>query len=296
MKPKSILLYIFFFLAAFFVFASLLFPGKEAATYLSQSFKSKNLQLSIDTVKPVFPFKLKLEKIKLFIGQEIEGQDINQRTQIVPESFEISFSPASIFNEKKSIQFESDFYQGSVKGHLRLNSMDPFMFSDADAVMAGVKISDFKYTTKIADITLGCELNGEYKQTESGDKTDSGRGILLVRHFSAKMKNSLFNHLSLPQVDFSEIKLEFIQHPQRVTIEQCTARGPIINVKLKGQMEIVFPVQKSRLNLTGVIQPDSPYLAKFANMAAIKSVAKNIQKDGIKFTINGLLENPKIGI
>ncbi len=44
-------------MAAFFVFASLLFPSKEVAAYLSQSLKSKNLQLSIDTVKPVFPFK-----------------------------------------------------------------------------------------------------------------------------------------------------------------------------------------------------------------------------------------------
>ncbi len=295
MKPKSILLYILFFMTAFFVFAALLFPGKEAATYLSHSLKSKNLQLSIDNIKPVFLFKLKFEKIKIFMGQEIEGLDKNQGVQIVPDSFKVSFSPVSIFKEKK-IQFESDFYQGSVKGHFRLNSIDPFLFSDAEAVMAGVKITDFRYATDLADITLGCELNGEFKETKSGDKTDFSRGSLLIRHFSAKMKRSLFNRLSLPQVDFSEIKLEFIQHPQRVMIEQCTARGPIINVKLKGQIEIVFPVQKSRLALTGVIQPDSPYLAKFANMAAIKSVTKNIQKDGIKFTINGLLGNPKIGI
>ena len=296
MKPKSILFYILFFMAAVFVFAFLLFPGKEVAAYLSQSLKSKNLQLRIDTVKPVFPFKLKFENTKFFIGQEIEGLGINQGTQIVPDSFTVSFSPVSIFKEEKKIQFESEFYQGSVNGRLRLNSMDPFSFSDAEALMAGVKISDFRYTTDLADITLACELNGEYKETESGDKKASGRGSLLIQHFSAKMKDSLFNRLSLPQVDFSEIKIDFIQDPKIVTIEQFAGKGPIINVKLKGQIEIVFPVQKSRLNLTGVIQPDSPYLAKFVNMTPLRSMVKNIKKEGIKFTIKGLLENPEIGI
>lgn len=143
------------------------------ATYLSHALKTQNWGISIDNIKPALPFKLKFENTKLLIGQ-----DINQRTQIVAESFTVFLDPVSIFKNKKQIKIQSDFYQGSVKG----------------------------------------------------------------------------------------------------------------------QIEIIFPVEKSSLDLTGVILPDSTYLTKFANMADINPVIRSIQKNGIIFTIKGTFENPKIGI
>jgi type II secretion system protein N len=295
MKLKSILLYILFFSASSLVFVFLLFPRAEFANYLSYALKRQNLVVTIDNVKPAIPFTLKFENTKFLLGQNI-NQNTNQGIHIVPQSFEVLLDPVSIFKDKKQIKFQSGFYQGFINGHLFLNSFDPLAFSNVTASMSGVKISGFAYKTDLADITLGCELNGEYKQTRAGDKKDFGNGRMLISNFSAQMKDSLFNNLHLPVVDFSEITLEFIQHPKRITLTQCTAKGSIINVKLKGSMDIIFPVQKTRLNLTGVIQPDSPYLAKFVNMAVIKSVVKNIKKNGIIFTIKGTLENPEIGI
>jgi len=254
---------------------------------LSQPLKGQNWQLRIGRVKPSIPLKLKLENSKLLIGQD---------TQIVPDSFDVSFAPMAIFKGKKIIKFQSYFPQGSVKGHLLLKRIDPFLFSDAKAVMSGVKISNFKYKTKLADITMGCELNGDCRQAAARDKKDSWQGKILIHNFSAQMKNSLFNILNLPIVDFFEINSEFVKNRKKITVQKCLAKGTIINVKLKGQVDIVFPLQKSRLNFTGVILRDSPYLAKFANLASIQAVAKNIQKDGIKFYIKGTLKNPKIGL
>ena len=52
----------------------------------------------------------------------------------------------------------------------------------------------------------------------------------------------------------------------------------------------------ARLDLTGIILQDSPYLAKFANIAAVRAVAGNILKNGIQFKVTGTLANPKISI
>lgn len=291
MKPKSILFYILFFIVTSSGFVFLLFPGKEFAVYLSQVVKNQNLDLRIDNVKPAFPFTLGFGNTTLLLGR-----DMDKGMQIVPQFFQVFLDPFSIFKEEKQIKFQSGFSPGSLKGHLLLNSLDPFLFSRVTASMSGVKIIDFRYKTDLADITLDCELNGEYIQAGAGDNKVLGKGSMLIQKFSAEMKDSLFIVLNLPVVDFSEITLEFTQHPKRLTLNRCIARGPIINVKLKGEIDILFPVQKTRLNLSGVILPDSPYLAKFVNYSAIKSVAGNSKKDGIIFTIKGTLENPEMGI
>lgn len=289
MKLKSVLFYFFFFIAAGFIFIFILFPQKQVAAYLSYSLtdSDSNIRVSIDNVKLGFPFKLKFENTKLLLGRD---------TQIIPESFDVFLDLASIFNEEKQIRIQSGFYQGSIKGGLRLDSINPLLFSDIKFFMSGVKISNVGYKTDLADIDLSCELSGEYKQLGVVDKKDSGHGTIHIRNVFAKMNHSLFNTLNLPVIDFSDIELEFTQQLKAVTLIQCTAKGPSINVKLKGNIDIVFPVQESRLNLTGAILPDSPYLAKFVNMAALKAKVKNISKDGIKFNINGTLKNPKIGI
>ena len=289
MKLKPLLLYILFFMVVCIVFIFLLFPQREVSAYLSRSVTDSNpdIQVSIDTVRPGFPFKLKFDNTRLVLGKNM---------QIVPDSFGVSLDIFSIFNNEKHIKIVSDFYQGSVKGRLRLDNTNFLLFSVPELSMSGVKISDFKYNTDLADIALSCELNGEYKQIEAADKADSGQGTLHIRNFSAKMNQSLFNTLNLPVIDFSDIELEFTRHLKEITLTQCTAKGSIIYLKLKGNIGIVFPVEEIRLNLTGVILPDSPYLAKFVNSAALKAVIKNMSKDGIKFNIKGTLKDPKIGI
>jgi len=289
MKLKPILLYFLFFIAAIVIFLFLLFPERRVAGSLSRSLTTvnPNVRVSIDKVKPGLPFKLVFENTKLLL---------NQTTQIVPESFEVFLGPAFIFNTKKPIAFQSDIYQGSVNGSLRLDNMDPFLFSRAELFMSKVEINDFRYKTGLADITLGCEVSGNYKQLETSGEKKSGQGTILCKNFKAKMKNSLFNTLKLPVVDFTDIKLEFTQSEKRVIITQCLARGSIINVKFKGSMEMMSPLQNTKLDLTGMILPDSPYLAKFANTASIKAVVKNISKQGIGFNIKGTLKHPEIGI
>jgi type II secretion system protein N len=289
MKLKPVMLYILFFIAVFIVFVFILFPQKQVAAYLSRSLTDQDstIRLTIDNVRPGFPFKLKFENTKIMLGRN---------TQIIPDSFDVFFDISSILNKDKYIKITSGVYQGSVKGRLRLDSTHPFLFSAPQFFMSGIKINDFRYKTDLADIVLSCELGGEYNQIEAEDKTDSGQGKIHIRNFSAKMNQSLFNMLNLPVIDFSDIELEFTQRLKSVTVIQCTAKGPSVNIKLKGNIDIAFPVQESRLNLTGTILPDSPYLAKFVNVPALKAMAKSISKHGIKFNIKGTLKNPKIGI
>ena len=288
MKIKPVLLYILFFMAALLLFIFLLFPQKDAAGYISNFLDEHNskLQFSCERVKLKLPLKLSLENPKLLINKQIE---------VEPESFEIKLNPALFFKKQKKIVFQSDLYQGTLNGIIDLKGFDPFLFSKADLFISKVKIDHLSYKTDLAGIILGCLLNGEYKYSEiSGEK--KGTGKLVIKDFSAEMENSLFNTLHMPVVDFSEVQIEFEQQSNIITVKQCIARGSVMNLKLKGKIDIVLPLNKVRLDLTGIMLQDSPYLAKFANIAAVRAVAGNILKNGIKFNITGTLNNPKITI
>ncbi|MDA3917903.1 MAG: type II secretion system protein GspN [Deltaproteobacteria bacterium] len=288
MKIKPVLLYILFFMAAFLLFIYILFPQKDAAGYISGLLDENNskLQFSCERVKLKLPLKLSMENPKFLINKQIH---------VEPELFEIKLSPALFFKKHKQIVFQSDLYKGSLNGVIDLKSFDSFLLSKADVFISKVKIDNFGYKTDLADIILGCVLNGEYKYSEISGKK-GGNGKIIINDFYAKMENSFFNTLHLPVVDFSEVKIEFEQQSNVITIRQCTARGSVINLKLKGRIDIVSPLYMARLDLTGVILQDSPYLAKFANIAVVRAVEGNILQNGIKFDLTGTLNNPKISI
>lgn len=288
MKIKPVLFYILFFMAALLFFIYILFPQKDAAGYISGLLDENNskLQFSCESVKLKLPLKLSMENPKFLINKQIH---------VEPELFEIKLNPALFFKKNKEIVFQSDLYQGSLNGVIDLKSFDSFLLSKADVFISKVKIDNFGYKTDLADIILGCVFNGEYSYSEISEKK-KGNGKLVIKDFYAKMENSLFNTLHLPVVDFSEIKIEFEQQSNVITIKQCAARGSVINLKLKGRIDIVSPLNMARLDLTGVILQDSPYLAKFANIASVRAVGGNILQDGIKFNLTGTLNNPKISI
>ncbi len=263
MKLKFILLYFFIFAAAFFLFGFLLFPNQKVAAYLSSVLTNSNLKVKIDSVKPRLPIGLKFENIKFLLDQD---------TEIIQESFKVFLVLTSIFKEKKQIKFQSDLYQGKIKGGLHINSFDPFLFSFAKLFISSVKINDFKFKTDFTDIILNCNFSGEYKKNK--DKKDSGNGMIDIHKLSLRTKN-LFPFIKIPEIDFSDIELEFEQNQKKITITKCIAKGSIFNVELKGSIDFVLPVKKSRLNITGRILPDSPYLMKPKNMIILKSVYNN---------------------
>lgn len=293
MKFKSLILYSLFFIAALFALVYLLFPQKDAAQFLSDYLNKNNakLELICDSVKLKMPLKFSLENPKILIDKNI---------QLEPGLVEIKLNPSLFFSKSKKIVFQSDLYQGSVKGVFDVKNFEPLLFSRAELLISKVKIDNFRYNTDLADIILGCVINGEYQYNEEIDKKKIGNGTFIIKDFSAKVTNTFLNALNLSLVDFKEIKLEFEQQTNNiVNITQCIARGPVINLKLKGKLINItafLPLSNVELDLEGIVLQDSPYFAGFANTVAVKVVADNILKNGIKFNLKGTLSEPEISI
>jgi len=287
MKLKPLLLYILFFIAVIPLFIYVLFPQKDAAIFLSNSFgqNNPNFEFFCEKVKVKFPFKLDIENSKFIINKTIEFK---------PESFEINLIPTLFLHKSKKIVFQSNVNQGLLKGSINLHDDDSLNFSKADLFISDIKIINFKYKTDIADVVLGCIINGEYDYNEDNGIKE-GNGNLIISDVTAKMEDSQLNELNLPLIDFSKINIDFYHQDNEINISHFIARGSVINLELNGKI-VIFDDNNVKLDLKGVVLQDSPYLAKFSNTAFIKAVADNILKKGIKFTIKGTLKNPKLSI
>ncbi len=289
MNPKLVLFYILFSMAAFIFFVFLLFPGKKVAAYLSGAVTKPDamVQVTMDDAELYPPLRLTLDKIRFTLPPDII---------IKPTSFAVSLSPVVFFENEKTISFQSKLFQGTIHGSLKFTHLDPLTASAAHIIFSDIKTASFIYKTTLADITLSSEISGEYIFSGQENEKKQGQGTIFFRNVSAVMENSLFNRLNLPAVDFSLVEAGYEQTGNTLTITNCIAKGSIVHIKLTGDIHLGFPLKESRLDLTGRVLPESPYLAAFANNAAIRSAAKNISKDGIKFGISGTVMQPKIEI
>ncbi len=287
MKRRLIVFYFIFFLLSLFVFALILFPGKETATHLASLLTARysSLQIDIQSVRPQFPLGLKLDNPRVIL---------NGKTPVETNLLEISFDLSSLFRKQKKLKIKSGFYEGTLKGSMNLNETGVALFSDITLLFSGVKINDFKYKTDLADIILDMEIDGKYSDSEAGGG-GAGKGTVHIKNFSAMMKDSLFNILGFPSVDFSSIQIEFIQVKNKVTLTRCIAKGSIINIQLTGDLAFDSSLETIKLNLKGMILPDSAQLNLFARSGPGSAAGKQ-GNGGIKFKISGTLEKPQIGL
>ncbi|WP_022663775.1 type II secretion system protein GspN [Desulfospira joergensenii] len=303
MNRKTVLIYLLIFILAFIGFAFVCFPGREAGIRLTEMLKSRrtDLQFAVGSVKPALPLGLSFQDTIISLNKELK---------IVPDGVKIGFSPMSLFRSEKKLTVRAELNRGLVKGNLKVKSLDPLKISESEFFLEKININGFKYHSPLAEVTLSCDLSGEYHEDLVDDPPGSpakplkgkagrknpGHGTLVMENFSAHMENSWLNMINFPEIDFSSLTIEFVRYPQRLVITRCAGRGSMLNLRLKGDIRLASSAQKTRLNLTGKILPDSPYLARFANQAAIRSRAGNISRNGIEFYIKGTLENPRIGI
>lgn len=289
MKIKLVLFYLLFSMAAFVLFVFVLFPGKKVAAYLSDTVTRPDamVQVHMEDADLYPPLRVFFDNPRFSLGPDLT---------IIPQTFGISLSVPAFFENEKNISFQSKIFQGTATGSFRVTHLDPLSVSDAQITISDIKITQFFYQTDLADITVSGEMNGQYTFWGQEDKQQQGKGTLVIQNVSAVMENSLFNRLKLPLIDFSRVEAAYTQAGKTITITNCIAKGSILHIKLTGDIQTGFPLKESRLNLMGVVLPESPYLAVLADNAAIKAAVKNISRDGITFGLSGTLMRPKIEI
>lgn len=293
MTFRTVFLYLCIFAGSVLLFVFLLFPANEMGQFLFASVEKKYPEITISCDQATLKFPLKL-------GFENAVFNLNRSLTISPETLTLQLPLTAILNRTKTVRVKSDLFQGNLEGKFKLKQISPLSISSGEVNFSQISVDHYKYKIPSADIVLTCSIGGHYVVSLSDNRSKPGRetgtGKIEISDLSGTLKNPFFKSIGLSSFDFSTVDFQFSHQANQLRLTDGTASGSALHVKLKGGVTLTSPLKTSRLNLKGVILPDSPIFSKLSNTTAVKAATGKKINNRLSFTITGSLGNPKIKI
>lgn len=293
MTSRTVFLYLCIFAGSAVLFVFLLFPAKEMGQFVFTSVEKQypEIKMSCDQAKLKFPLKL---------GFENAVFTLNRSLAVSPDTLTLHLPLTAMFNQTKTVKVKSDLLHGNMLGSFKIQQIDPLKISSGNVTFSQLSVDHYRYKIPSADIVLTCRIGGHYDVSLPDNRSTPGRGTgtgrIAISDLSGTLQNPFFKSIGLSSFDFSTVDLQFSHQANQVRLTDGTISGSELHVKLKGEVTLASPLKASRLNLKGVILPDSPIFSKLSNTAAVKASAGRKINNRLSFTITGSLGDPKIKI
>lgn len=296
MKVKSVLLYGGYFLFSCVLFGVLLFPGKQAATYLSRKLEDvlPVRQVRLTGVDLAFPLALRLE------GAAFELDDGRMLT---PSAVKLSFRPDSLFRTMKRVRFSARFGGGLIDGTLESQQILDRPFSRLHINIRNLEMKNILYANGLADISLSFTADGRFNFPVPGGDGDmqpaGGKGQIVFSKVTARVDHPVFRKMGIFKLDFAQVDTEFSLDDRALVIGKLLAKGPVMTVNLTGDIKPEDRFSNSEFDnsfvqLEGYLQPSAAYMSKFANVPSLVMLFKNVNQKGIPIRINGRVNLPGV--
>lgn len=294
MGKKSVWAFLFYFFAAVLAFVYLLFPGEKMGHRLSDLV---NRSLGAGTVSVG---RLSLQPPLKMVGTpvSIDFMDLRNQQSLVVDR--LTFRPvwSSVFSSIPQLTFDADLYGGTASGvvdlslFLPVNGTVPGGARQMRVRFADIAVKRFHYKTADADVSISLDAGGTLTLTQTGARSVEGTGKIILSNCSIETNQDIPMLPEMKKFKFSTVTLPFQFKNNRLELEEGRAVGPEMNVELSGNIIPVSLSAKSRLNLTGYLQPDAAFLAQLP--ASVSKMLKKFKGKGLRFRITGSPDRPRV--
>lgn len=289
MKIKTFFIYFCYTGFAFIVLAYFLFPGQKIAKIVSQRINeiSPDIEVDLKKINPVLPLGFKTEDSVVAV---------NKGVNIPIDSIIVYPEILTVFNKKKSAEFNIKAFSGLIKGSISANFKKSLSQFDLQADFSNLKIKDITFSNDVSTVILAFNAGGECGYHAVSPKKGKGSGKITLSDFTAMVNNAFLDQLGIYQFDFNPIDIKYKIDGNKLSILKCTGQGSELKrFSLKGEVVLKQPLEKSIMDLRGELTPDASYLS---NLAGISSIAMlfNGSAKGIPFKIKGTPKNPKLSL
>ncbi len=289
MKIRVYILYALFFSGALLFFAVVRFPHDRASLMMSAFFETllPGATVHVDRTAFVFPAGLKL------INTDIEWKG---RFHVRPDRLVVSVHLLSLLRSEKQVHITADINEGQIKG--TVTSADLLMppFSERTFSLTGVKISGFDYVNQTSDIAMSFTARGQFSYS---DAYSPGTGQMALSDVTVRINHPVLKQMGIFPVEFDHVAIDFHLDPHGLSVEQFSAKGPAMNMTLKGD---IIPEDRfdnsapgsSLISFKGYMQPSASHLPKFASVPKLVMLFKAVHEKGIPIHITGTMDHPGI--
>ncbi len=282
---KSFLLYGAYSVLAFFLFCVLLFPEKRATELAVERLNRQfpGYRFTIEQVGPVFPLGVMAVNSKIVMPGG---------TALVLQSASLFPELLSLFSTDKRADFKAVAYNGSLTGSFA--GAIPFSMDQGKLQLhvSGMEVDGWRLNNASANVRLSFILDGDFLYQVPGGDAATGRGNISASGCRALVKSAVFDQLGISEFDFERINMDFRVKGYLLKLISFSASGSQADITATGSVVLDRPVEKSRLNLKGRIQPHTDYFSKFPRIFPLVMMLEDSKKGGIPFTVSGTVDKP----
>ncbi len=282
-KNKNLLFYIAYTLVATGFFFYLLFPSATfkgvVSAYLLKTLPDYQIQL--DQLKPVLPLGLGFEPVIVLQNNRMLAQI--DRLNVTPRM-------ASLLSPRKTINFRGKAYQGTLRGHLDVNTSDKKTQTDVFLKLDDIQLSDISNLQEKLGRKLSGFLNGDVDFIDNNGPKRSIKGKLDLADVKIELSNPIIN---IQEVTLDLVEAEFNVNKQVFSLKRLEAKGEQVEGSLTGTVMIRKPIGKSRINLRGSFFPQAVLLASVKDILPGNFFKSQTGDKGMPIRIYGTIEKPK---
>lgn len=280
---KRILFFIYIvFTAIFFIYY--LFPDEAVKKYIAYKINtiSPLSAMTIDRVTPVFPPGLKLENLR-----------ISQNNISIVDVAEFKISPGllSFFRSVKTFFIHAEAYGGNIKGRFDIDDNQPENRFEMESNLSGLQVGDSALLQRLAGRKISGTLAGEFHVKGSKFNIGEVTARLYLTGFRVEFLTPVFNTTGLT---FKNVSIDLNNTgDKKIRIKSCTLQGDQVDGNLAGVVEVREPINKSAINLTGMIKPNIQFLADLKRRLPENVLLKSkISKNGFPIRFIGTIDKP----
>lgn len=286
-SSKTIFVYLLFALSAVLFFLFLLFPDQAIRAYVNGRLAAidPSLSMAAQTIRPAIPPGIKMIDV-----------DLNRDTVRLAHIDDARVNPelASLVRGKKQFRFQATIAEGTVSGQATVASDGPAGHLQVEADLFQIRLDQLDVIKNNQHYTLTGLLNG--RLTHDGGRTPrsiSG-GLMTVAQLRIALKMPLFG---ISELVMDQTEAEFSISGKNLRLKALTYKGPMLEGKITGTIELRQPIEQSRLNLTGNTKPQPELFARLQE--TIPEGVFNIRTlgtRGLTFRIRGSLDSPDVSM
>lgn len=275
-------LYAVYILVATIFFAYYLFPSDTAKKYISENLTATypELNITIDRVTPAFPPGLRLQTINFYHRGALLLKV--EQIKIVPGYLSL-LSPAIDF------VFKGRAYAGILEGRVNITKNRAARQIMTGARFSGVQIEKIAAIQDLAGFKISGLLEGKVEHNFSQKSSGNLSAELALSDCEIGLTVPFFN---LDTFSFSKIEAEVVLNNHKLQVKKCIFKGSQMDGNFTGSVILKNPVNKSVLNISGTVTPQSLLFSKLGSI--LPGNKKMSGKKGFSVKLGGTLGQPNV--
>jgi type II secretion system protein N len=279
---QKIIGYIVFTAIMVVVFLYMLFPKDPLRAYIQTQIQRNlpDVSVEIGQVSPAFPPGLNLIDI-LCERDELPLVSASRAT--------IRPALLHILGSEKVVNFAVDTSEGHIDGQGIVQTGKQGELS-VKADIDKIALQEIAGLRALSDYEISGLLSGQVNFKTLPGRSGNGNADLVVTEAKLDLTNPLFG---IEALSFTSIEAQLNLSTRRLQLRRCNLRGNEVDGSISGSVMLRTPMNQSRLNLSGVLQPHAEFMATLQRTIPVALLGgNNLGQKGLPFRITGTFEKP----